>query len=44
MLGSPEPDDNDLTAMDVNAVPSAAEPDDLDGTAEAVDLPAEEDE
>lgn len=36
----PEPaeepeDDTDLTDQDANAVPSADEPDDLDGTAEA---------
>lgn len=34
MHGSPDEDENDLTAFDANALPSAAEPDDLDGTAE----------
>lgn len=39
---TPPGDDNDLSAQDVNVVPSADEPDEMAGTAEVVDLPAEE--
>lgn len=35
--------DNDLTAEDVNAAPSAAEPDEMGGTAEATDEGLEHD-